>query len=436
MSVTLLTGDCREILPHLEAGSVQTVVTSPPYWGLRNYKTPPSAWGGDPACAHDVVTSRPAPRNTRGPGSASTSTLTNPQRQDVLPPPSLTGDVCRLCGAWFGALGLEPTPDLYVAHLVEVFRHVRRVLRDDGTVWLNLGDCYNGARSGGQGVTGQMNDRSVAAVRCREMNAERSAPGLKPKDLVGIPWAVAFALRNDGWWLRKDIIWHKPNPMPESITDRPTTAHEYVFLLSKSEVYFYDHLAIAEPSTYAGKTVKTNGASGMVDGMFDHRTRAGFTRGVLVKKDRNKRSVWSVKTEPSFEPHYAAMLTKLVAPCIKAGTSERGACGVCRAPWARAKPVRLEPPPAEPGAWWGAEPEAAVLEPEAPLRWEPTCDHLEAATVPCLVLDPFGGTGTVARVAEDLGRDSICVEVNPAYQDIATRRTAQGGLTLVPHADR
>lgn len=308
MSVRLLDGDCRTVLPTLPDASVQCVVTSPPYWGLRDY------------------------------GHAE-------------------------------QIGLEPTPGAYVAALVGVFREVRRVLRDDGTLWLNLGDSYCGARGGEQGAGGQMADRTVAAARCRVRNVDRLVGGLKPKDLVGIPWRVAFALQADGWWLRSDIIWAKPNPMPESVTDRPTKAHEYLFLLAKSERYYYDADAIAEPATHAGKQVRTNGNAGMDDGYDGHRTRDGFRRGIVVGESRNRRSVWTVATEPTPDAHFATMPTKLVAPCILAGSR-----------------------------------------------------------VGDTVLDPFGGTATTARVAEGLGRHSICIELNPDYLRIAERKTAQRGL--------
>ena len=213
-AITVYLGDVRQLLADLPESSIDCCVTSPPYWGLRDYGIPPQVWGGDPVCHHSWRTA--------------------------------AGDAtCRSCGAWRGHLGLEPSPDLFVEHMVEVFRGVRRVLKSSGTVWVNLGDCYNAGttaprqpsldRVGYWQAAGSMGDRRV------------KAPGLKPKDLVGIPWRVALALQADGWYLRADLIWAKPNPMPESVTDRPTRSHEYVFLLAKSPRYFYDAEAIREP---------------------------------------------------------------------------------------------------------------------------------------------------------------------------------------------
>src|SRR5262245_26754765 len=248
MTWRLLPGDVLERLAELEAESVQTVFTSPPYWGLRDYGTEPGVWGGDPACAHEWGEER---GRSMG-GGVGSGTLQGTQHGE------LNGGDVRFsssssscpCGAWRGCLGLEPTPELYVAHLVTVFRAVRRVLRPDGTVWLNLGDSY----ATGAGRVGEHPGGGAQGEAWRERGAMTSPnrlpiPGLKPKDLVGIPWRVAFALQADGWWLRSDIIWAKPNPMPESITDRPTKAHEYIFLLAKAERYYYDAEAIKEPQS-------------------------------------------------------------------------------------------------------------------------------------------------------------------------------------------
>jgi site-specific DNA-methyltransferase (cytosine-N4-specific) len=220
-------GDCRNILPTLAPGSFRTCVTSPPYWGLRDYGH------------HDQI-------------------------------------------------GLEPTPEAYVETMVAVFRAVRRVLADDGTLWLNLGDSY--ATSGGAGTQGASGQRADRRYTAEGASAKGVPPGLKPKDLVGIPWRVAFALQADGWWLRSDIVWHKSNPMPESVTDRPTKAHEFVFLLSKSERYYYDAEAIKEP------------VSGLVT-------------------DRNRRDVWTVPSQPYAGAHFATMPEALVTPCILAGSA-------------------------------------------------------------------------------------------------------------------
>ena len=301
-----------------------------------------------------------------------------------------------------GQIGLESTPAEYVSRMVEVFREVRRVLKDDGTLWLNLGDSYAGSygnqgRKESRGEQRRINGPMIQdfgrvvthAIDC-DMDEDCSCspagkypsmmsktgsldrtPGLKQKDLVGIPWRVAFALQADGWYLRSDIIWSKPNPMPESVTDRPTKAHEYLFLLSKSERYHYAAELIAEESLNAGKMVKTNGADGYDSETMNLRTREGFKRGVLVKDTRNRRSVWTIPSEPFPGAHFAVMPTALVKPCVLAG---------CR--------------------------------PGGP------------------VLDPFAGSGSTLLAAKDLGRRAIGIEIEERYCEIAATRCSQEVLGL------
>jgi DNA modification methylase len=397
----ILTGDCRAILPTLDAGSVHMVCTSPPYWGLRDY------------------------------GVA-------------------------------GQLGLEPTPEEYVANMVAVFREVRRVLRDDGTVWLNLGDSYAqsaGRKDADDGREAEFRrrgeDRGYAngsnfANYGGRMGEARSTvvSGLKPKDLVGIPWRVAFALQADGWYLRSDIIWSKPNPMPESVTDRPTKSHEYVFMLSKRERYFFDQEAVREPHV---------GGSGWATSHADKPSRNGYGNGELAAHERfgehpagrNIRSVWTIATQPYPEAHFATFPEALVVPCIKAGTSERGVCAECGAPWERVVERPVAPPEvftetAKPqdgfvtgyhvnGVIRGAGQKLQAWRDENPSTttgWRPSCAH-DAPTVPATVLDPFGGSGTVGAVAERLSRRAILIELSPEYVTLAERRTAQVGLGLV-----
>jgi len=301
-NATLHLGDCLDILPTLEAGSVQTCVTSPPYFGLRDY------------------------------GMAD-------------------------------QIGLETTPDEFVAAMVAVFREVRRVLRDDGTLWLNLGDSYAG--TGGQGpqtgaaMKGRSRQRDTVTTAARVRG-----PGLKEKDLVGIPWMVAFALRADGWYLRQDIIWSKPNPMPESVRDRCTKAHEYIFLLSKSPRYYFNHRAIEEPATGKppGNKKPTKGGRHYAEGANEHRTAANL-HNIGARETRNRRSVWTVTTKPFKGAHFATFPVDLIEPCILAGS--------------------------RPGD---------------------------------LVLDPFMGAGTTAVAAMTHERASVGCELNPNYLDIACRR--------------
>ena len=295
----IIQGDVREMLKTVESASVQTCVTSPPYFGLRDY-------GVD------------------------------------------------------GQIGLEQTPDAFVSELVEVFRDVRRVLKGDGTLWLNLGDSYAGncLQASNNGRAGFGNPRE------RLMN--RKGEGLKSKDLIGIPWRVAFALQADGWYLRQDIIWHKPNPMPESVKDRCTKAHEYIFLLSKSQKYFFDAEAIAEPSLhYASDPRAGKGNIQYRDGKRDGADGNGQHSFVTINPKKNKRSVWTVNVKGYKEAHFATFPEELITPCILAGSREGD-----------------------------------------------------------IVLDPFNGSGTTGVVSLKHGRRYLGVELNPEYVELAHRRIA------------
>ncbi len=330
MAWQLYQGDALETLKQMEDESINCCVTSPPYWGLRDY-------GVD------------------------------------------------------GQLGLEPTPEEYVANMVEVFREVKRVLRKDGTLWLNMGDCYASKPPGCDGVSyssglhGAQGDTKYRETLAKSVGTKRNTVvgNLKPKDLVGIPWRVAFALQADGWWLRSDIIWAKPNPMPESVQDRPTKAHEYIFLLSKSARYFYDAEAIKEEAkewTGQAATFKREGGkatqlhvpgqarvSHRPDRKQDqvHRRYTGFNDRYEQGPKRNKRTVWNINTKPFPEAHFAVFPPEIPEICIKAGCPGGGT-----------------------------------------------------------VLDPFAGAGTTLYVAEQLGRNSIGIELNPEYCEIIRRRMA------------
>jgi DNA modification methylase len=315
-NVTLYHGDCLDILKTLDAGSVQTCVTSPPYYGLRDY-------------GHD------------------------------------------------GQIGLEETPDAYVAKLVNVFCEVRRVLRDDGTLWLNLGDSYAGSGKG------RIFDGTHAETSAKQMSNKGTMLGrieksysddvIKPKDLMGIPWMVAFALRADGWWLRSDIIWHKPNPMPESVKDRPTKAHEYIFLLSKSDRYFYDADAVREPHAKQSiNRMKYKFEPNQVGKYADGHKQRFLPEQFCHSNGRNKRSVWTVTTKPYAEAHFATYPPDLIEPCILAGS--------------------------KPGD---------------------------------IVLDPFNGSGTTGAVAVKHGRQYVGIELNPDYIELAQKRIADAKLPLL-----
>jgi DNA modification methylase len=444
----LIHGDARD-LP-LADQSVQCVVTSPPYWGLRDYGLTPSVWDGAAGCAHawGAITGRATLQYT----AKHTERLndgwaaSNAEREYVTPE---HGAFCAHCPAWRGVLGLEPTPELYVAHLVECFREVRRVLRADGTVWLNLGDSYASdvKGSGGDPVNGR---QQGGVLSMQHFAPRRMMHGLKPKDLVGIPWRVAFALQADGWYLRADVIWAKPNPMPESVTDRPTKAHEYLFLLAKGERYFYDAEAVREPLMLSTWDREKYGRPRERENSIGKLNRwGGDARSGSADSNpagRNRRSVWAIATEPYPEAHFATFPEALVAPCILAGTSAAGACARCGAPWERvvepstAYAEKLATANAR-GDWYPRRDtvtvradgtkhgklEGGIHSEYHTTGWRPTC-ACAAQTRPCLVLDPFAGTATVGAVAERLGRAWVGVDLKPEYLALARTRTAQRGL--------
>lgn len=315
-------GHCLEVLKTLSGESINTVVTSPPYWGLRDY-------GVD------------------------------------------------------GQIGLENSVEEYVSALVDVFREIKRILKENGTVWLNLGDAYAGSGRGRNA-----NGKSNAGNNHMQSNGQlegivkisKNVVGLKPKDLIGLPWRVAFALQQDGWYLRQDIIWNKPNAMPESVTDRPTKSHEYLFLLSKNPKYYYDHESIKEPAIYgmldvrgsdgsfgpAQKAKREDKARGSFDGKY------GKEAFRAIRDKRNKRSVWTVATKPLKEAHFATFPEELIEPCILAGCPIDG-----------------------------------------------------------VVMDPFFGSGTTGLTALKHGRNFIGIELNPKYIKIAKKRLSEVQLELI-----
>ena len=347
----ILIGDVRTRLHDIPDNTIQACVTSPPYWGLRDYGT--ATWeSGDPNCDHlgkPMATKANINKNC-GTGND----VKNAEAREFYK------DICGKCGARRidSQIGLEQTPDEYVAEMVAVFREVRRVLKDDGVLWLNLGDSYSGSGKGPAGNLGANHNE-------RHLEHRHSAivpDGLKPKDLVGIPWRVAFALQADGWWLRQDIIWHKPNPMPESVTDRCTKSHEYLFLLTKSAKYYFDNEAIKEDAKTPPATRDKHGEGYQADYPNGDRFSAG-ERVWGADGKRNRRSVWTIQTKPFRGAHFAVMPEALVEPCIHA-TSQPGDT----------------------------------------------------------ILDPFTGSGTVAVVSLRHGRNYIGTELNPDYVDIAKQR--------------
>jgi DNA modification methylase len=337
-------------------------------------------------------------------------------------------------------MGLEFTPDEFVTGMVAVFREVRRVLRDDGTLWLNLGDSYTatgGNRNNypGNGPNSQVGkSSSLAMPRSNRADQRRGTEqmGLKQKDLVGMPWRLAFALQADGWYLRSDIIWHKPNPMPESVTDRPTKSHEYVFLLTKAARYFYDADAVRETAVYDGpqlsqKRGSFGGKGGAAPGLEPFRS---------VGTHRNARTVWTIATAPFPKAHFATFPLELPARCIRAGTSEEGCCPKCGAPWERliekefqrqddvseANGIRghAGQKPMDESSSWGGVPRGSTH--STTIGWQTTCECECPDTLPCTVLDPFSGAGTTGLAALRLGRDYIGIELNPEYAEMSKRR--------------
>ena len=437
--VTIVQGDALESLRLLDDQSVNCCVTSPPYWGLRDYGT--ATWeGGDPACAH----------KQGRPGSGRADGIVDDRAQRNRDGAGAMGGDCGKCGATRidSQLGLEPTPAEYVEKMVAVFREVRRVLRDDGTLWLNLGDSYaSDPKKGGSGPGGKngygegyargMRKGSGRADGIVTDASPRNRDGAPPcelpaKNLIGIPWRVAFALQADGWYLRQDIIWAKPNPMPESVRDRCTKAHEYIFMFAKSERYYFDADAIKEPSV-TGDTRKPY-APGQVDARGDGHDRGGGSERVEgAGQTRNKRSVWTVTTKPFKEAHFATFPPDLIEPCILAGTSEKGYCPHCGAGWKRETKTEYK----HHEKWFGDKQDArhsrgaAGVSYDEPIAtrttgWAPTCKCPTHDPIPAVVLDPFSGAGTTGLVAQRSNRRAILLELNPAYIDLTVNRLKAG----------
>ena len=355
---TILQGDCLDRLKELPDKSVNCIVTSPPYYGLRDYGT--GEWvGGNPDCPHRRVS------------KYSEKTITGHAQEELA---GNVGDaiyktVCPLCGAVRvdRQIGLEETPEEYISRLVSVFHECYRVLADDGTLWVNIGDSY--ATGGGRTERIPSSNSKLGENTSKAQNEVPfvgTPEGCKAKDLIGIPWMLAFALRSDGWYLRQDIIWQKPNPMPESVKDRCTKSHEYIFLLSKKPHYYFDHDAIQEDSKWGGATkeqakavsnMKVNEQKGVIPNTLAQNSFVSIT------EKRNKRDVWNVATQGVKEAHFATFPEKLIEPCILAGSQVGG-----------------------------------------------------------VVLDPFCGSGTTGIVSVRHQRDFIGIELNPEYAEMSIRR--------------
>jgi DNA modification methylase len=499
--VRLYNADCRD-MSFLTDESVDCCVTSPPYWGLRDYKLEPLIWDATPGCEHVWGNVRIVKRGHPG----NQSTLVGTQTAEISKAAGNQGAFCSLCGAWRGSLGLEPTPERYIQHLVGIFREVRRVLKATGVAWVNMGDSYaathagmstfNGGRAGyGEGGRG----------------LEKLPAGLKPLDMVGIPWRLAFALQADGWWLRSDVIWHKLNPMPESVGSwrwerhrvkvkgrdprqqrskvaqqddvgnswpdnsggvflqnaeyqncpgcpkcqahgglvlrkgswRCTSSFEHIFMLAKSPQYWANAEAVREAAARPGDIQTFGGAkarNGVID-ESDPRYRNGSEQwGRTIQSGlngRNLRDVWQFPTQPYSGAHFATFPEALVEPCILASTSEYGNCPKCGVPWSPAVETEqrtLQREPAhQPGntptkidstGWQSGNPTIS--------SWQPSCDcPWGAGCEPGLVMDPFGGSGTVGVVAQKLGRRAVLVELSSEYCELAKVRLEKEPMSLV-----
>ena len=411
MGYEVLIGNCLETMEQIDDESIDTCITSPPYWGLRDYQT--ATWeGGDENCDHK-------PPEEKGEWISSVAEYKSASHAS-----RYNKTTCHKCGAKRidSQIGMEETPEEYIQKLVDVFSVVRRKLKPTGTLWLNLGDTYFGG------------------------GGDASIEGLKPKDLVGIPWRVALALQADGWWLRQDIIWSKPSCMPEAVKDRCTKSHEYIFLLTKNKQYFYDHEAIKEPIKEASfgrmqrsigsEHKRTEGAPGQTPHSINKERPTDRKR--FIDPKRNKRSVWTVAPKPYSGAHFAVYPPELVEPCILAGTSAYGCCSDCGSPWKR---ISERLPTGYDGSKYG---ESAVKSTGGAisggtkkstlgssggkltatyqtLGWQPTCEchsDLPLDEHPIkrgVVLDPFGGSGTTAGVAIKNNRDAILCELNEEY---------------------
>ena len=506
--VTIYNKDCRS-MEELGDESAQMVVTSPPFWGLRKYAgLPDLIWGGDEKCEHRWVDSS-LPKSG-GVGDYEVGRVGNAHARiashEVKP-----SDVCSLCGAWKGSYGLEPTPEMYVQHTVEILREIRRVLRKDGVVFWNIGDSYAGSgkgqnADGSPGKSGKLqqsnkgtqvggipisrfdkwNSDTPGSIQVSHNTPKANYNGLKPKDLCLIPFRVAIAAQEHGWWVRSVIIWSKPNPMPESVADRPTESHEYILMLTKSKNYYWDAEAVREPShpetwgadkdgSYFGQDTKNYVLAGVQSpsdikksigakargtdrkGRRSNNPELGNRNFMPIQQEqrrgqdmfdnpagRNIRSVWEFPTQPYPKAHFATFPEKLPEICIKAATPEVGCCSKCGKPWERIVergnlvPDRPQNKPRGNKRGDGYVKNAMTPAGETQghpnfhyetetLGWQPAC-KCNADKIPSLVLDPFLGSGTTLAVAKKLGRRAVGYELSEEYCKLALERNRQGAL--------
>ena len=435
--------NCSALELPLPDGSVQCVVTSPPYWGLRKYDGEQNIiWGGNSSCDHkwgeEII--RP---------NAHSAGETNPGKEGYTKDKNqwskTARQFCSACGAWRGAFGLEPSIKMYIEHTSLILLELRRVLRPDGVVFWNVGDsyasgkgtCYNPG-GGNNSLEGHANLKEHEAYPLDRGNKSTlEAQGLKPKDLCLIPQRVAIAAQDDGWWVRSIIIWSKPNPMPESVTDRPTDSHEYIIMLTKSARYYWDQEAVKEPTNGTahnrgnGVNPKSKYPSGWESAPGSHHLNKGRY------PHRNIRTVWEINTQPYPEAHFATFPEELPQRCILSATPPKS-CASCGAPWKRIIEKPLVPHDGDTqcknaddqgntkrlasSRQAARERGGEYISEVKTLGWQPTCKCETTETRPALVVDPFGGSGTTGKVAKALGRNAVLADISKEYCELAKKR--------------
>jgi DNA modification methylase len=368
--VDVFNGNCLDILAELPAESVQVCVTSPPYWGLRRYDGQQDyVWGNHSGCEHEWSDQSYVRNDDQTAGSKQRTNAGSIDRD--LP---IQHHQCLKCQAWKGAYGLEPAPEMYIEHTVKILRAIKRVLKKDGIVWWNIGDSYAGSGKAGNNPDyfGKHTEFGKPSSHIERFGLSGIVPrGLKPKDLCLIPFRVAIAAQQDGWYVRSVVIWSKPNPMPESVKDRPTESHEFILMLTKSSKYYFDTDAVREPARDWGDRDRTKYRAGTEDPLLKHH---GLVKGDFASIGRNIRSVWEITTHRYSGAHFATFPEEIPKRCILAST----------------KPTDV-------------------------------------------VLDPFGGSGTTGKVAKQLGRKAILIDTSAKYCDMQISRIQAVSIPLEIH---
>ena len=479
MTHQIVNSDALTHLMMMDDESVHCAITSPAYYGLRKYGTNPVIWDEVIGCQHEWGEVHPPGHRGTDTNPGPLQSTGNKNRQN------LTSDTCRKCGAWRGELGLEPTPELYVKHLVTIFHELKRVLRSDGTFWLNIGDSYASGKGscfnpGGNENSLQDDCKQAGGIPTLRPNISTvKSWGMKPKDLIGIPWMLAFALRADGWYLRSDLPWIKRNSMPSSVTDRPASSIEHVFLFAKSKKYYYDHIATMQPAVtsenrpngvkrsrefgYEGKLnvhpeappqfkkqdeVGNNTYTGfneryahtpasplrfMRDSDFFFRTWQG-----LLHNEDGEPMALVVNPRGYKGAHFACFPIQLVEPMILASTSEKGVCPECGAPWKRVvnkvfvpqqdvkdpdKLAKGSNKGLDESNRWNETPRGTTA--VETVSWQPTCSH-NLEPIPATILDPFAGSSATGVACDWHNRTYIGIELNPEYCKLGEQRIKDG----------